>query len=568
MDKIWLKSYPPGVPHEIDAQALGSIADYVDAALVKYAERNAFISGSTGVALTYRELDTLSRQVAAYFQSELNLPKGARVALMMPNLLQYPVCLFGLLRAGYVVVNVNPMYTPRELEHQLKDSGAEAMIVVELFANTLAKVIANTSVKHVVVTALTDMMPWAKRMIGNFLIRQVKKAVPAYNLKGSIGLRDALSIGSTRSFQPVTFKPDDLAFLQYTGGTTGVSKGAMLTHNNVLANIEQGKVWFDPIIDKNEAMIGVTAIPLYHIFALGTCISGLDAGGTNVLVSDPRNIPAFVKVLSRYKFATLPAVNTLFIGLLNDPKFAKLDFSKLLFGIGGGAATQRAVAEQWQQVTGRPLLEGFGLTECSPTVTVNPYNLREFRGGIGFPLPSTEISIRDEDGTELPVGVPGEICVRGPQVMKGYWQRPKETAAVMTVDGFLRTGDIGIMEEDGYLKIVDRLKDMILVSGFNVYPNELEEVVMTHPGVLEVAAVGQKSEETGEKVKLFVVKKTPALTEAMLIAHCREHLTAYKVPREIEFLNELPKSPVGKILRRELRERDEHARAVANTSDQ
>jgi long-chain acyl-CoA synthetase len=568
MDKIWLKSYPPGVPHEIDAQALGSIADYVDAALVKYAERNAFISGSTGVALTYRELDTLSRQVAAYFQSELNLPKGARVALMMPNLLQYPVCLFGLLRAGHVVVNVNPMYTPRELEHQLKDSGAEAMIVVELFANTLAKVIANTSVKHVVVTALTDMMPWAKRMIGNFLIRQVKKAVPAYNLKGSIGLRDALSIGSTRSFQPVTFKPDDLAFLQYTGGTTGVSKGAMLTHNNVLANIEQGKVWFDPIIDKNEAMIGVTAIPLYHIFALGTCISGLDAGGTNVLVSDPRNIPAFVKVLSRYKFATLPAVNTLFIGLLNDPKFAKLDFSKLLFGIGGGAATQRAVAEQWQQVTGRPLLEGFGLTECSPTVTVNPYNLREFRGGIGFPLPSTEISIRDEDGTELPVGVPGEICVRGPQVMKGYWQRPKETAAVMTVDGFLRTGDIGIMEEDGYLKIVDRLKDMILVSGFNVYPNELEEVVMTHPGVLEVAAVGKKSEETGEKVKLFVVKKTPALTEAMLIAHCREHLTAYKVPREIEFLNELPKSPVGKILRRELRERDEHARAVANTSDQ
>ena len=568
MDKIWLKSYPPGVPHEIDAQALGSIADYVDAALVKYAERKAFISGSTGVALTYRELDTLSRQVAAYFQSELNLPKGTRVALMMPNLLQYPVCLFGLLRAGYVVVNVNPMYTPRELEHQLKDSGAEAMIVVELFANTLAKVIANTSVKHVVVTALTDMMPWARRMIGNFLIRQVKKAVPAYNLKGSIGLRDALSIGSKRSFQPVTFKPDDLAFLQYTGGTTGVSKGAMLTHNNVLANIEQGKVWFDPIIDKNEAMIGVTAIPLYHIFALGTCISGLDAGGTNVLVSDPRNISAFVKVLSRYKFATLPAVNTLFIGLLNDPKFAKLDFSKLLFGIGGGAATQRKVAEQWQQVTGRPLLEGFGLTECSPTVTVNPYNLREFRGGIGFPLPSTEISIRDVDGTELPVGVPGEICVRGPQVMKGYWQRPKETAAVMTVDGFLRTGDIGVMEEDGYLKIVDRLKDMILVSGFNVYPNELEEVVMAHPGVLEVAAVGKKSEETGEKVKLFVVKKTPTLTEAMLIAHCREHLTAYKVPREIEFLNELPKSPVGKILRRELRERDELAMAVATTSDQ
>lgn len=566
MEKIWLSSYPPGVPHEIEELAHGSIADYVDAALVKYAERKAFISGSTGVALTYRELDTLSRQVAAYFQSDLKLPKGARVALMMPNLLQYPVCLFGLLRAGYVVVNVNPMYTPRELEHQLKDSGAEAMVVVELFANTLAKVIANTSVKHVVVTALTDMMPWAKRVIGNFLIRQVKKAVPAYSLPGCVDLRKVLTIGATYSFNPVTFKPDDLAFLQYTGGTTGVSKGAMLTHSNVLANIEQGRVWFDPIIDKNEAMIGVTAIPLYHIFALGTCISGLDAGGTNVLVSDPRNIPAFVKVLSRYKFATLPAVNTLFIGLLNDPQFAKLNFSKLLFAIGGGAATQRTVAEQWQRVTGRPLLEGFGLTECSPTVSVNPYNLNEFRGGIGFPLPSTEISIRSEDGTELPIGEPGEICVRGPQVMKGYWQRPQETAAVMTVDGFLRTGDIGVMEEDGYLKIVDRLKDMILVSGFNVYPNELEEVVMTHPGVLEVAAVGQKSEETGEKVKLFVVKKTPALTEAMLIAHCRKHLTAYKVPREIEFLNELPKSPVGKILRRELRDRDALAMAVATPS--
>jgi long-chain acyl-CoA synthetase len=555
MDKIWLKNYPPGVAHEIDADALGSIADYVDSAVAKYAQRKAFISGSTGEALTYQQLDILSLQVAAYFQSVLELPKGARVALMMPNLLQYPVCLFGLLRAGYVVVNVNPMYTPRELEHQLKDSGAEAMIVVEVFAHTLAKVIASTSVKHVVVTALTDMMPWAKRVIGNFLIRRVKRAVPSYTLPGSTGLRDVLALGSKAGFLPVACKADDLAFLQYTGGTTGVSKGAMLTHRNVLSNVEQGRVWFDPIIDKTEAMIGITAIPLYHIYALGTCLSGLNAGGTNVLVSDPRNIPAFVKVLSQYKFASLPAVNTLFVGLMNDPNFAKLDFSKLIFGVGGGAATQRTVAEQWQQVTGKPLLEGFGLTECSPTVSVNPYNTNEFRGGIGFPLPSTEVSIRNEEGVELPIGQPGELCVRGPQVMKGYWQRPQETAAVMTADGFLRTGDIAVMEIDGYMKIVDRIKDMILVSGFNVFPNEVEEVVMSHPGVLEVAAVGNKSDGTGEKIKLFVVKKSPALTQEMVIAHCRENLTAYKVPREVEFLDELPKSPVGKVLRRELRER-------------
>ena len=555
MDKVWLKSYPPGVPHEIDASAIGSISDYIEAAFAKYPQRNAFVSGATGEALTYSQLDTLSRHLAAYFQSVLQLPKGTRVALMMPNLLQYPVCLFGLLRAGYVVVNVNPMYTPRELEYQLNDSGAKAMIVVEVFAHTLAKVLTNTGVKDVIVTRLTDMMPLAKRIVGNFLIHRVKKAVPSYNLPGSVSLRDALSEGSRKAFGPITFQSDDLAFLQYTGGTTGVSKGAMLTHRNVLANVEQTRLWFDPVIDKSEAMIGITAIPLYHIFALGNCISGLHTGGTNVLVSDPRNIPAFVKVLSKYKFASLPAVNTLFIGLLNDPDFAKLDFSKLIFGVGGGAATQRAVADKWQQVTGRPLLEGFGLTECSPTVTVNPYNLKEFRGGIGFPLPSTEVSVRDENDKELPIGEAGELCVRGPQVMKGYWQRPQETLAVMTSDGFLRTGDIAIMEADGYLRIVDRIKDMILVSGFNVYPNEIEDVVMAHPGVLEVAAIGKKSEDTGEMPKLFVVKKSPALTEEMLIAHCRENLTAYKIPREVEFLPELPKSPVGKVLRRELRER-------------
>jgi long-chain acyl-CoA synthetase len=555
MEKIWLKSYPSGIPAEIDVDALGSIADYVDASVAKYPERRAFISGATGVALTYRELDTLSLHVAGYFQSVLLLPKGTRVALMMPNLLQYPVCLFGLLRAGYVVVNVNPMYTPRELEHQLKDSGAQAIVVVEIFAHTLAKVITRTPVRHVVVTGLTDMMPAAKRWVGNFLIRRVKKAVPAYDLPGHVALREALAQGAKAVFKPVSFKPDDLAFLQYTGGTTGVSKGAMLTHRNVLANVEQGRLWFDPIIDKSEAMIGITAIPLYHIYALGNCLGGIGSGGTNVLVSDPRDIAGFVKVLAQYKFSSLPAVNTLFIGLLNSPDFAKIDFSKLLFGVGGGAATQRVVAERWQQVTGTPLLEGYGLTECSPTVTVNPYDLKSFRGGIGYPVPSTEVSLRDTEGQEVPIGTPGELCVRGPQVMVGYWQRPRETTAVMTADGHLRTGDIAVMEEDGYLRIVDRLKDMILVSGFNVYPNEVEEVVMAHPAVLEVAAVGKHSASTGEMVKLFVVRKSPALTQDMLMAHCREQLTAYKVPREIEFLDELPKSNVGKVLRRELRDR-------------
>ena len=419
----------------------------------------------------------------------------------------------------------------------------------------LAKVIARTPVKHVVVTGLTDMMPWPKRLLGNFLIRRIKKAVPAYSLPGSVGLRDVLVRGAAQVFKPARCTPDDLAFLQYTGGTTGVSKGAMLTHRSVLANAEQCRVWFDPIMDKSEAMIGITAIPLYHIYALGNCLGGIGTGGTNVLVADPRNIPAFVKVLARYRFATLPAVNTLFIGLLNDPKFSQLDFSKLLFGVGGGAATQRAVAEQWQQVTGTPLLEGYGLTECSPTVTVNPYNLQAFSGGIGLPLPSTEVSIRDPEGRELPIGEPGELCVRGPQVMSGYWNRPQETAGVMTEDGYLRTGDMAVMDEDGFLKIVDRIKDMILVSGFNVYPNEIEEVVMMHPGVLEVAAVSKADPGSGEVPKIFVVRKSPALTREMLWAHCRENLTAYKVPREIEFLPDLPKSPVGKVLRRELRDR-------------
>ena len=554
MERIWIQSYSPGVPAQIDVSALGSIASYFDDAVKAFGERRAFVSGSTGVAISYLALDRLTRQLAAYFQSVLQLPPGARVALMMPNLLQYPVCLFGLLRAGYVVVNVNPMYTARELQHQLNDSGAQAMIVVEVFAHTLAKVIANTEVKHVVVTGLADMMPWPKRVLGNFLIRKVKKAVPPYSLPGSVDFLDMLAQGAAAPFKPVAIASDDLAFLQYTGGTTGVAKGAMLTHGNILANVKQGQVWSEPFLDRSEELISITAIPLYHIFALGGCLGMVGMGGTNVLVADPRNIPAFVKVLSQYRFVSLPAVNTLFNGLINDPGFAKVDFSKLRFAIGGGAAVQRPVAERWHAITQTPLVEGYGLTECSPTVTVNPFDLKEFNGSIGLPVPSTEVSIRDGEGRELPPGKAGELCVKGPQVMRGYWRRPQETAAVMTPDGFLLTGDVAVMDDKGFLKIVDRIKDMILVSGFNVYPNEIEEVVMMHPDVLEVAAVGKASPNSGEMVKIFVVKKSASLTEEALIRHCRENLTAYKIPRAIVFLGELPKSNVGKILRRELRD--------------
>ncbi|MBT9459392.1 MAG: AMP-binding protein [Burkholderiaceae bacterium] len=554
-NRIWLDSYSPGVPAEIDLAEIGSIADYLQQAVTRYADRPAFISGATGVAISYRELDRLSLQVAGYFQSVLKLPAGARVALMMPNLLQYPICLFGLLRAGYVVVNVNPMYTPRELEHQLKDSGAEAMIVVELFAHTLAKVIATTQVRHVVVTGLADALPWAKRTLGNFAVRHLKKMIPAYSLPGHVGYSDMLGQGAKAGFTPEAIRPGDLAFLQYTGGTTGVSKGAMLTHLNVLANAKQGQVWSAPFLDQDEALISITAIPLYHVFALGACLGFVGMGGANVLVADPRNVPAFVRVLSQYRFASIPAVNTLFNGLIHDPGFARLDFSALRFAIGGGAAVQRSVAQRWEQITGKPLVEGYGLTECSPTVTCNPLDLKAFNGSIGLPMPSTEVSIRDDQGRELPFGQPGELCVRGPQVMQGYWQRPEETAKVMTTDGFLRTGDVAQMDEQGFLRIVDRLKDMILVSGFNVYPNEIEQVVMEHPEVLEVAAVGKPDPGTGEAVKLYVVKKTPSLTAEQIVAHCREQMTGYKVPRQIEFLAELPKSNVGKILRRELRER-------------
>ncbi len=553
MDKIWLKSYPPGVPAEIPLDDLQSIGDYFLRAVRDFPDRPAFISGATGVSLTYAELEELTRDLAAYFQKVLQLPPGSRVAVMMPNLLQYPVCLYALLRAGYVVVNVNPMYTPRELEHQLCDSGAEAMVVVDLFAHVLEQVIARTPVRHVVVTGVADMMPALKRKIAEFVIHRVRKVVKPYRLPGHARFRGALDQGRAHVLAPVAVKPHDIAFLQYTGGTTGVSKGAMLTHLNVLANARQGKVWSDPFLAPGEPLVSITAIPLYHVFALGSCLSFTGMGGSNVLVADPRDTRGFIKVLARYPFTGMPAVNTLFNDLTLHPDFARVDFSRLRFAIGGGAAIQQAVAQRWQRLTGKPLVEGYGLTECSPTVTCNPLDLEAHNGSIGLPMPSTEVSLRDDQGQEVALGQPGELCVRGPQVMKGYWQRPEDTARVMTDDGFLRTGDVAVMDERGFLRIVDRLKDMILVSGFNVYPNEVEDVAMLHPGVREVAAVGVPHPHSGERVKLFAVRADPALSAEDLLAHCRKHLTGYKVPSEVEFMAELPKSQVGKILRRELR---------------
>jgi len=555
MEKIWLKNYPPGVPAEIDVDAINSVGELFDASVRAHGDRRAFISGATGTAITYRELDRHSRDFAAYLQSVLKLPKGTRVALMMPNILQYPIALFGTLRAGCTVVNVNPLYTPRELAHQLKDSGAQAIVILENVAHVLEHAIAETGVRHVIVTGVADMLGFGKRHLAHFVMRRVKKMVPPFSLPQAVGFRAALGQGAAASFTPVKVVNTDIAFLQYTGGTTGVSKGAILTHRNIVANLKQIRAWSEPYLELDREMIGITAIPMYHIYALTNCaLLGVDFGATNVLVADPRNMPGFVKILSKYRFAMLPAVNTLFNGLLADPGFAKLDFSSLKIAAGGGAAVQRAVAERWQKVTGVPLREGYGLTECSPTVTANPYEAEGFSGSIGLPLPSTEISVRDEEGNEVPMGEPGELCVRGPQVMAGYWNRPDETAKVMTADGFLRTGDIARLDERGYAYIVDRKKDMILVSGFNVYPNEIEDVLGLHPGVFESAAVGVPDAKSGEAVMVFVVKKDPALTAEALIAHCRENMTSYKIPRHVSFRTELPKSNVGKILRRDLRD--------------
>jgi long-chain acyl-CoA synthetase len=554
MDRIWLKHYPPGVPAEIDASQYRSIVALMDESFAKFraAKGYAFM----GKEFTFGEVDNLSKALAAWLQSK-NLARGARVAIMMPNVVQYAVAIAAILRAGYAVVNVNPLYTPRELEHQLRDSGAEAIVILENFAHVLAQVINKTSVKFVVVASLGDMLG-LKGAIVNFVVRKVKKLVPPWSLANSISFNEAVAAGRKLGLNPVDIGPDDVAFLQYTGGTTGVSKGATLLHRNIVANVLQNDAWLQPAIvnaPKDEQFIVVTALPLYHIFALTACyFLGLRTGGMCILIPNPRDLPALIAEVSKYKITSFPAVNTLYNGLLHHPDFAKIDFSHLRAANGGGMAVTRAVADAWIKRTGAPVIEGYGLSETSPTLTCNRADNTEYTGTIGLPLPSTEIAIRDDEGKDLPLGQPGEICARGPQVMAGYWNRPDETAKVMTKDGFFRTGDIGIMDEKGQIKIVDRKKDMVLVSGFNVYPTEIEDVVSTHPGVLECAVVGVPDPASGEAVKLFVVRKDPNLTEEALRRFCAEQLTGYKRPKYIEFRSELPKTNVGKILRRALRE--------------
>jgi long-chain acyl-CoA synthetase len=550
MERFWLKSYPEGMPADVTWDENQSIGELFEKSCKQFAERPAF--HCMGKTLTFAQIDKMSRDFAAWVQAK-GLGKGTRVAIMMPNCLQYPVVLFGTLRAGYTVVNVNPLYTARELEHQLKDSGAEVIVILENFANTLEEVLPRTPVKHVVVAALGDLLG-VKGAIVNFVVRNVKKMVPAFELPNAQRFNNVLKEGAGQPMKPFQVTPEDLAFLQYTGGTTGVSKGAMLTHNNILANIAQSKDILAHGL-AGETPVIITALPLYHIFSLTVnCLLMAKMGGLNVLITNPRDIPAFVKELAKHKYNMITGVNTLFNAFLNNPDFHKLDFSHVRISVGGGMAVQKAVAERWKQVTGKVLLEGYGLTETSPVATMNPPSLAEYNGSIGLPAPSTFIAIRDDNNRDVPLGQPGEICIKGPQVMKGYWQRPDETAKVIDQGGFLHTGDIGVMDEQGYTRIVDRKKDMILVSGFNVYPNEIEQVVAMHPGVLEVAAIGVPDEHSGEVPKLFVVKKDPALTEKDILEHCKEQLTGYKRPKYVEFRTELPKTNVGKILRRALRD--------------
>ena len=552
MEKFWLQRYPPGVPAEINPDHYPSLVAMFEEAVAHFTDQPAYIN--MGQILTFRELERQSRAFAAYLQQTLRLEKGDRVALMLPNLLQYPVALFGVLRAGLVVVNVNPLYTPRELEHQLKDSGAKAIVIVSIFANTLEQVVYQTGVKHVILTRMGDHLGFAKGTLVNFVVKYIKKLVPKYDLPDAISFRRALERGRQMQYVKPPISGHDLAFLQYTGGTTGVAKGAMLTHRNMLANVEQCLGVYGPVLQEGQELV-VTALPLYHVFAL--TVNGLlflRLGACNLLITNPRDIPAFVKELKKYHPTCITGVNTLFNALLNNAEFCALQLPELRLVIGGGMSVLRTVAERWRRVTGTRLLEGYGLTECSPLVTVCPYDLEEYNGTIGLPVCSTDARIINEQGeviTEL--NVSGEFQVRGPQVMSGYWQRPEATAEVMK-EGWLSTGDIVMWQEQGFIKIVDRKKDMILVSGFNVYPNEIEDVVTMHPMVLEVAAIGVPSEMTGEQVKIIVIKRDPSLDEATLIAHCRKHLTAYKVPKLVEFRSELPKSNVGKILRRVLRD--------------
>ncbi|WP_439924149.1 long-chain fatty acid--CoA ligase [Nitrobacter sp. JJSN] len=554
MERIWLKQYPAGVPADIDTTQYASLVGLLEESFSKFRDRKAFICMDK--AITYRQLDEMSLALGAWLQGK-GLKKGARVALMMPNVLQYPISTVAVLRAGYAVVNVNPLYTPHELEHQLKDCGAEAIIVLENFAQTVQQVVEKTAVRHVIIGSMGDLLGF-KGVIINFVVRHVKKMVPASSIPGAVRFNDALAAGRSMTLAKPDLAPDDVAFLQYTGGTTGVSKGATLLHRNILANMLQNDAWLQPALEKPlvvDQLFIVCALPLYHIFALTACFMlAMRVGGVNLLIPNPRDMPGSVKELMKYQVNFFPAVNTLYNALLNTPGFDKVDFSKLRVSIGGGMAVQKAVAEKWLRVTGCPLLEGYGLSETSPTLTCNPADSDKFSGTIGLPMPSTNISIRDDNGNEMPLGEAGEICAKGPQVMAGYWNRPDETAKVITADGFFRTGDIGVMTADGYTKIVDRKKDMILVSGFNVYPNEVEEVIASHPGVLECAVIGVKDSKSGEAVKAFVVRKDPNLTTEDIIKFARTELTSYKVPRQIEFRDSLPKTNVGKILRRELRD--------------
>ena len=553
MKKIWLESYPENVPEEIPPPDFKSLRDMIEFSMTEFADQPAYTC--MGTTMTYRDLDELSMRFARYLQQTLGLIKGERVAIMLPNVLQYAVALCGAFRAGLVVVNVNPLYTPRELKHQLSDSGARCIVILDNFAHTLEDVIEDTAVEHVITTGVGDLLKFPNNVLTNFVIKHVKRAVPPYSLNGSVRLLKALKTGRSGELAKVELGYADIAFLQYTGGTTGLSKGAMLSHRNMVFNIHQAQAFEDGIWDGIERIVAITALPLYHIFSLqSNCLSMMLRGGENVLITNPRDFPAFVKELTRHKFGYFAGVNTLFIGLLNTPGFSDVDFSALRLCVGGGMAVQEAVAKQWKTVTGHTIIQGYGLTETSPTAIVVPLRTEEFTGTIGLPVPSTDASIRDDDGNEVAIGELGEICIRGPQVMEGYWQKPEETAKVMFPGGWFRTGDIGRMDEGGFTYIEDRKKDMILVSGFNVYPNEIEGVVVEMDGVLEAAAIGVPDEKSGEIVKLFVVKNDESVTAEDIIDHCRGNLTGYKRPKEIEFRDELPKTNVGKILRRALRD--------------
>ncbi len=552
MEKIWLKEYPSGVPHEIDVNEFSSLKDIIEKSCAKFSSNKAFTN--FGKSITYAELEEQSRHFAAYLQKVAGLKKGDRVALMMPNLLQYPIACLGVLRAGMVVVNVNPLYTPRELEHQLKDSGAKAILILENFAHVLQEVIDKTDVSTVITTQIGDALPGLKGKIMNFAVKRIKKMIPAWTIQDTLNYKQVVAEGKWQEMDEVELDHSSTAFLQYTGGTTGVSKGAELTHGNMVSNLLQASAWIGAITKEGDEAI-ITALPLYHIFSLtANCLVFMKLGAENILITNPRDFDGFVKTLANTRFTAITGVNTLFNALLNTPGFKDVDFSPLRVALGGGMAVQKAVAEQWQEITGAPLIEAYGLTETSPAASMNPMNNTAFNGSIGVPISSTEFSIRNDDGEELPIGEVGEICIKGPQVMKGYWGRPEATADTFHPDGWFRSGDIGHVDEKGYFYISDRKKDMILTSGFNVYPNEIEGVAAMHPGILESAAVGVAHPRSGEVVKLYVVKSDPNLTAEDIIAFCRENLTAYKVPKHIEFKDELPKSNVGKILRRHLRD--------------